>query len=239
MADREQTLGGVVTNEPQVESDALPRSQAGSTDVENEPTAAREEVARAHVREDPSIVTVTPRDDQVRWGSVWAGVVTALATFLLVELVFFALGWLTFGEDLPGSSNSVAWMTSVTGALAFVVGGFVAGMTAMWRGLGTGLLHGVLVWALGIVSIVLVSLLGGGALFGAFSGVLGEITALQNALGQGNADIPAAAVSTARDMARWAVLALVIFLAASSLGGMLGAKTSPRRKQGGTVDVRR
>lgn len=228
-----------MTNEPQVESDAVARSQANSTDVQNEPTEVRDEVVRAHVREDPSIVTVAPRDDQVRWGSVWAGVVTALATFLLVEIVFFALGWLTFGEDLPGSSNSVAWMTSVTGALAFLVGGFVAGMAAMWRGLGTGVLHGFLVWALGTVSIVLVSLLGGGALFGAFSGVLGEITALQNALGQGNAEIPAAAVSTARDTAGWAVLALAIFVAASSLGGMLGAKAWPRRKQEGTIDVRR
>lgn len=226
-----------MTHHTDVDIDAAGRAP-GSTAASVKSRGVHDEVIRDEVHPRPVDVTTNARQDQVRWGPVWAGVVTALATFLLLEVVFFALGWLTLGEDLPGGSNSVAWMTSVAGAVAFLAGGLVAGMTAMWSDVKSGLLHGILVWALGMVSIVLVTLLGGGALFGAFSGVLGQINALQNALGQGNANIPASAISTARDMAGWAVLALVVFIAASGLGGMLGAKMWRPEKSRKSVDVR-
>jgi len=163
---------------------------------------------------------------------VWAGTLTALATFLLLELAFFALGWLTLAENEAGPSSSVAWMTGLAGMLAFLLGGLTAGATAMHKGLDSGLLHGILVWALSVTGIVLLTLLGGGGLFGAFSDVLGQITVIQNTVGQGNATLPPDAVSNARDVAGWAVLALGLFITSSALGGLLGAKMWPRNGRG-------
>jgi len=171
---------------------------------------------------------------------VWAGLVTALATFLLLELLFFAFGWLTLAEaDNPGPSSSVAWMTGLAGAIAFLFGGACAGATAASRKASDGLLHGMLVWALGTVSIVLIALLGGAGLFGAFSDVLGRLSGIQNAIAQGNTNIGTQAINDARDVAGWAVLTLVVYLAMAAVGGLIGAKTTPKREGGATVDRRR
>lgn len=200
---------------------------------------SREESPWPEVRRAPASVSVGDRSDLVRWGPVWAGTLTALATFLLLELAFFALGWLTLNQDAPGPSSSVAWMTGVAGTLAFLLGGLTAGATARRKGLDSGLLHGILVWALTITGIVLLTLLGGAGLFGAFSGVLGQITAIQNAVGRGDANIPPDAISNARDVAGWAVLALGIFIASSAVGGVLGAKLWPRGGHDATVTASR
>lgn len=45
--------------------------------------------------------------------------------------------------------------------LTFVaLGGLTAGATAMWRGVQSGLLHGILVWALGVVAFAFLTLFG-------------------------------------------------------------------------------
>lgn len=166
------------------------------------------------------------RRDQVRWGPVWAGLIVALPTFLLLELAFFALGWLTPGANNAGAGTPV--MTGLIGLFAFFLGGLTAGATTMWRGIRSGLLHGILVWALGVVAFLFVTLFGGGALFGSLADVLTQTTALQRT------NVPdvnvAQAVQTARDAAGWAVLGLGLSWAAATLGGILGAKMWPGKE---------
>jgi len=164
---------------------------------------------------------------------VWAGTITALATFLLLELAFLGLGWLTLDPGVPEASGpglptSAYLMTGLAGLLAFLLGGMTASATAVWRGVGTGLLHGILVWAVSLTSILLITLLGGGALFGAFSNALGQINQLQSALGQGGT-IDSQTFDAVRDAARWAVLTLGALAAAAALGGLLGAKMWPHQ----------
>ena len=101
---------------------------------------------------------------------MWAGLVVALPTFLLLELAFFALGWLTPGANDAGAGYAV--ITGLLGLFAFFLGGLTAGSTAMWRGVRSGLLHGIMVWALGVVSFLFLTLFGGGALFGSLADVL-------------------------------------------------------------------
>jgi hypothetical protein len=178
---------------------------------------------------------VQDRQDQVRWGPVWAGVVSLLAVFVLLELAFFALGWLTLdpGVDDPnraGLASSVYVMTGLAGAVAFLVGGLVAGATAMWRGVSSGLVQGVVVWAFAVTGILVLTLLGGGQLFGAFSGALRELTVVQEAIGRGNVQVSDQTVQNARDVAGWAVLALGVFAASSVLGGAAGSRLWPRRR---------
>lgn len=185
--------------------------------------AARSESMSVHVE-------ANDRRDQVRWGPVWAGVITALPVFLLLEMVFFSFGWLTLGGPNPGAT-SVYLMTGLAGVISFFIGGMVAAATAMWKGLNAGLVQGMLVWALSMTTILVLSLLGAGALFGAFSQVLGQISAIQNAVNQGGVPIGAAALNDARAAAGWAVLSLLVLLTSSILGGIAGAKMWPRDGQ--------
>jgi hypothetical protein len=196
---------------------------------------AREETVVAPTSEEHRSVEVQAgsRRDRVGWGAVWAGTLTTLATFLLLELAFFALGWLTPGADnAPGPSDSQAWMTLLAGLLAFAFGGLTAAASSRLRGMSDGILHGIMVWALTVTSILLLTLLGGGALFGAFSNVLGQLNVLQNALGSGNVQPQqlAGAVDAARGAAQAAVLALGVSVAAAAVGGAAGAKMWPGEK---------
>lgn len=170
------------------------------------------------------------RRDQVRWGPVWAGLIVALPTFLLLELAFFALGWLTPGANDAGAAAPV--ITGLIGLFAFFLGGLTAGATTMWRGVRSGLLHGILVWALGVVAFLFFTLFGGGALFGSLADALTQTNALQRT------NLPevdaAQAVRAARDAASYAVLGLGLSWAAATLGGVLGAKMWPGKEDNQT-----
>lgn len=208
------------------------------TDVRPGSMTGGQEVAERPVREQPmrreTVTQQTPVDvnvpgqraDQVRWGPIWAGLMVALATFLLLELAFYAFGWLT-----PGSSASEATgglITGLIGLVSFFLGGLIAGATAMWRGLPSGLLHGVLVWALGVIGLLFLSLFGGGSLLGTFGNVAAQVVSL----GQVTSNVPEVqaqeAISAVRDAALWAVLGLALSLAAAAVGGVVGAKMWPR-----------
>ncbi len=181
--------------------------------------------------------------DQVRWGPIWAGVTTALATFIFLELAFFSFGWLTLDvgdQAAGGNATSLYVMTGLAGLIAFLLGGMVAGATTRWRGVSTGIVQGALVWTLGVTSILVLTLLvGGGAPFGALSDAIARITVIQNALSQGTVPVGGQALEQAREATMWAVVALAVFFATSVVGGMLGAKLWPRNREGTTVDVRR
>ncbi|MEJ5947024.1 hypothetical protein WDZ17_17165 [Pseudokineococcus basanitobsidens] len=166
--------------------------------------------------------------DQVRWGAVWAGLVVAVATFLLLEVGFFALGWLTLDPGQPDPGSSADLVTGLIGLAAFFLGGLTAAATARWRSVDTGLLHGILVWALGLVVFLLLALLGGGALLGS----VGRIAAQLISLSQVTAEVPSVqldqAVETARSTAAWAALGLGLAVVASAVGGLVGSKAWPR-----------
>jgi hypothetical protein len=171
------------------------------------------------------------RQDGVRWGPIWAGLLTALTTFLLLELLFYSLGWLTLDPGSPDPGNSTALVTGILALVAFLLGGLIAGATALWKGLFSGLLHGFLVWALGVVAFIALTFFGASALLGSFG-------SLTNQLGVGPqqvrstaevSDEEAAEVrETADDAAGPAFWALLAPLLASMLGGAIGSKIWPR-----------
>ena len=114
---------------------------------------ARESVPATPRRYDPD--HVVERRDSARWGPVWAGLITALTTFLLLELLATGIGLQDVGADNDGDDL----VSGTIGLIAFFVGGWGAGITSVVRGTGNGLLNGLLVWALGIVLIVVLSAL--------------------------------------------------------------------------------
>ncbi|TYP88325.1 permease [Blastococcus xanthinilyticus] len=175
--------------------------------------------------ERPTQVSVAPtRRDRVRWGPVWAGLVVAMPTFLLLQLATLALGLWDVGS---ADGNSADLWSSINGLIALFLGGLTAAATAVWRGVSDGLLHGILVWALTIVSLLILTLFGGGALLGSLAGVVTDVAGIQQA------DLPEVAAGqiadVTRDAASWAVLGLGLSIAAAALGGVVGAKMWPSK----------
>src|SRR5215218_6663058 len=164
------------------------------------------------------------RRDSIRWGPVWAGLITALTTFLLLQLLAIGAGLVDIG---PGSQGGGGWVPALIGLIAFFTGGAVAGMTSAIRGAGSGLLNGFLVWALGTVLILLLSALGLGQIFGALGHVVGQLGVLQNLQGANVPDInPARIAQAVRSGAIGAFFGLLLSALASMLGGFLGGRSS-------------
>lgn len=166
--------------------------------------------------------------DRVHWGPVWAGVLVALPVFLVLQLLFFALSIIDLGNTGEGQSTTASIVSAVLALIAFFVGGLMAGSTAASRDSDEGLLHGVLTWAVGIVAILGLALLGAGALLGNLSTVVSQSGGLQQQAGQagqaaGQID-PAQALQAAHQGAGWAALALGLTVLAAAAGGMTGQK---------------
>lgn len=208
--------------------------------VEPRQTQVREETVVHQQRPVPqpssrpvNVAVGADRQDGVRWGPIWAGLLTALTTFLILELLFYWLGWLTLD---PGSNNPGNTKWVVTGILAlvgFFLGGLVAGATTIWKGIFSGLLHGFLVWALGVAAIIALTFFGGSALLGSFGSLTHQLGVgpqqVQNTTKLTNketADLKA----QAKDAAGPAFWGLFLPLASAMAGGLIGTKVWPRKK---------
>ena len=173
---------------------------------------------RAHSGPDQMALPVGSR---VRGGPVWAGFVIGFATWILLELALFAadLGALA-ANVVPDADNSAWWWSGLAAVIAFFLGGLVSGASTSSKHVTDGVLHGITVWSVTVVALIVLSAAGAGIGFG----VVGDILATSPSL----ADADSAAVNDAQTAAAAALLALTVTLAAAAIGGALGAKIWPR-----------
>jgi hypothetical protein len=177
--------------------------------------AAVQEAAAA-----PGTAVPAARGDQTRWGPVWAGALVVLPTFLVLQFLFFALGWLDLAVEGAAAPATRGIVSAILGIIAFFVGGLLAASASARRGMIDGALHGTLVWALGVVGLIGLALAGGTSLLGPLAEVAGQLRV---------PDIPMeAVVATARQSAGWAALGLGVYLGSAVLGGIAGARMGPR-----------
>lgn len=208
--------------------------------VEPRETQVREETVVHHQRPVPqttsrpvNVAVGAERQDGVRWGPIWAGLLTALTTFILLELLFYALGWLTLdpGQNDPGTTKWL--MTGILALVAFFLGGLVAGATTIWKGLFSGLLHGFMVWALGVAAFIALTFFGGGALLGSFGNLTHQLGVGPQQV-QNTAKLSDKEVSDLQDQAKDAsgpaFWGLFLPLASAMAGGLIGTKIWPRKK---------
>ena len=187
-----------------------------ATDSTREPYVRQDHDRPVTVRTD----TPGPRLDRIRWSSIWAGLAVALGLYLFLQLALVATGIV----DLAEATTSDAWWSAGAAVVAFLVGGIVAGATAVWRDADDGLLHGIVMWAVGLVLLIALAAFGGGIALGSFdtSDVFDQFT---------NADVDASSASgDAEEAASWAVIGLTSALVASALGATIGSKLWPRRE---------
>ena len=160
----------------------------------------------------------TIRRDRIRWGPVWAGIVTAVGMYLILQLGLIASDI----TDIGGVDNSDAVASGIAALIAFFLGGLVTGATSMWQGVDDGILHGIVMWFAALVAIIVFSAIGSGLALGSFdtTDVFGDV---------GLEDVDASAASDeAQDAAGRALLVVLLGLAASAAGGAAGAKLWPK-----------
>jgi hypothetical protein len=170
--------------------------------------------------------TTVDRRDRVRWGPVWAGTVVAVATYLLLELGLLGADLLDADVGGTGALPDGALLTVLAAAIAFLLGGLVAGASFAWRDAEDGLLHGLLVWAAGIAVFLLLAVLGTGLALGTLGDTVDRVRPGFNqgqATGQSEDDLEEAAGSAA--------LMLGATAAAAAVGGVLGSKLWPRPRR--------
>jgi len=168
-----------------------------------------------------AVVTVVedrPLKDLVRWGPVWAGLVIAVGSYLVLQLALVASGLV----DLPTNGTEDGLWSAAAALVAFLLGGLTAAATAAWRGVGDGILHGLVMWAVALVVLLALAGVGSGIALGSLdtSQIFKDLTSTVNTT---------RTQSDAQDAAGWALLGLGAALLASVIGGAIGAKLWPHR----------
>jgi hypothetical protein len=198
---------------------------SGATRIDRDDASGRDGAypGMGDVRRSAAPSMMDERRDRIRWGAVWTGALTTLSTYIVLQLLFFALGWLDLGGD---GGTTRALVSAVLALVAFFLGGAAAGASALWHRAHDGMVNAVVAWAITVITLLGFALIGGGALLGSLAEVATQFADLRNPA-QG-VDV-ARATQTARDSAGWAALGLGLSMAASALGGSIGAKLWPGR----------
>ena len=136
----------------------------------------------------PHVTPATPDEDmrtilinRISWGAVFGGVVIALSTQLILNLLGVGIGAATFD---PASSTSASattfsvgaaiWWT-LSGILAALAGGYAAGRLAGQPKESSGGWHGLTAWALATLVIFALLTTTLGAIAGGALGFLGNV----------------------------------------------------------------
>jgi len=164
--------------------------------------------------------------DRIRWGPVWAGLVVAVSTYLVLQLALVAVGLV----DLSGDATSDAIWSAAAAIVAFFLGGVTAGATAMWRGVDDGVIHGVVLWGVGLLALVTLSLVGSGVALGSVdtSAAFDRFSGDQVDTAQANTD--------AKEASGRALAGIVVALGAAVAGAAVGTKLWPRDRR--SIDLR-
>jgi hypothetical protein len=180
---------------------------------------------------DPAIMkneAVTGRRDRVRWGAVWAGLIVSVSLYLLLQLALIATG----GIDLGAADRNDAWLSAGAALMAFLVGGVTTGASAIWDKVEDGILHGIVMWAVAVVALLLLSVLASGLTLGALdaSGAFDQVTV---DLEEGTVEGVEAAVGAedAEEAASWVLLGLAAALIAAVCGAVAGTFMWPRNEE--------
>jgi len=181
--------------------------------------------------------------DRVRWGPIWAGLLSAFFALLVLSLLGLALGASTVnaGQAAQGAGTQNAGQYSalwagISAILAFLIGGYVAGRTAAVHEHGWAALNGALVFLLALPLLLWLASQGLGALIGNANHIagglginLGQLGA--TATGAAKAITPAQAqqaADTARNTAWGTLIGLLLGCGAAALGGTLGMRHAAR-----------
>jgi hypothetical protein len=151
----------------------------GVTAMTMNPTTPRAQgVSDAPRSEDARTIMI----NEISWGAVFAGVAVALVMQILLNLLGVGLGAATLnpvsGDNPSATSFSIGagiWW-AVSGAIAALAGGFVAGRLSGKPVKSTAGWHGVISWAMSTILIIyMLTSAVGGIVGGVYSGISGAV----------------------------------------------------------------
>jgi hypothetical protein len=201
--------------------------------------------------------TLNIAHDRVRWGAIVAGLLTAMTALLVLNLLGLAVGLTTVNaaqataQGTPPADlgrNAGIW-AAISGILAFLLGGYVAGRTGAVFDRGWGALNGALVFMLGVPITLWLASQGIGAILGSVGGLANSLAANPQIAQQGAAQAAGQAQQAAqqaqqaaqqnptavgdaaarvRDGAWLSLLGVLLGLAASAVGGAVGTRRAVR-----------
>jgi hypothetical protein len=163
----------------------------------------------------------------VSWSGVWIGALAALALGLIIGLVGFAVG----AHELA-STRIVKWSTvrlvsvlfSIGGAFfSFVLGGWVAARVAGIRRSEPAMLHGVVAFLVTVPIFLVLGALGATAHYGGWYGGLAGTPAWATATVTAATTPDPIAATAARNAALTSVVALLLGIVGSVLGGWMAS----------------
>jgi hypothetical protein len=179
---------------------------------------------------------VTTYHDQVRWGPILAGLVTALSTQLVLSALGVAIGTSSIGgsgaprSEAGGVGVGVGIWSIISLLISLFVGGWIAARAAGRMSRNAALLNGAILWA---STLALSAWLLSSGVTGAFGLVASNADSLINQAQQNPiTPPPAITAQEARDLAgntakvSWAfVLGSLLGLAAALTGSAAGCRT--------------
>ena len=175
---------------------------------------------------------VMPVRNRVQWGPIIAGVLTAIATLLILTVLGLAIGASALEPRDAGESLGIgaAIWGALSAIIAFFLGGWVAAKTAAVGGAGSGMINGLMVGETILALLLWLAGTGVANVVGAIGSNVGDIANVVQSQGQAAQQAqqatqqvdPQQAFETVRDSA-WGTLAgLVLPLIAAAVGGLLG-----------------
>jgi hypothetical protein len=160
-----------------------------------------------------------PAGRTTHWGPAWTGAIVALPVFVVLQLLFIALGWIALGVDGAGSGVAASVVSALLAIIALFVGGLAGGTASSRRGSSTtNALQGAMTWALTTVGVLLLGLLGGGALAGNLGGLTHLVIATGPQQFAGNPAVAVQAIQAVQNGAGWAALWLGVAFVAAVIG---------------------
>ena len=164
----------------------------------------------------------------VSWSGVWVGALAALALGLMIGLIGYAVGAHEVASPRPTDAHKlrmIAVAFNIAGAFfAFVVGGWAAARIAGIQRAEPAMLHGSIVWLVGVAMFVVLTSTGAVAYFGSWYGGLAA-PAMVRAV-----PVDPEVARVMRNAAFGSVVALLVGLMGSVLGGWLASGAWRRRK---------
>jgi hypothetical protein len=158
--------------------------------------------------------------DRVRWSAVWAGMVVAFGTQLVLSALILAvaLGSSANRGASPQPFSSAGIWTAIAALIALFLGGWTAARLAGVAGRLNGVWNGIVVWALALTLGTLAASLGVSGVLG-YTG-MGPGTPMGGATGGRLTEM----MTSASNGAWWFFIGALVALIAAALGGLVGAR---------------
>ena len=157
----------------------------------------------------------------VSWSGVWVGALAALAVGLIIGLIGYAVGAHEVASPRPTDAGKLRIITvafSIAGAFfAFVIGGWVAARIAGIQRAEPAMLHGSIVWLVGVAMLVALASTGATAYFGPWYGGLAN-PGMARAV-----PVDPEVARVMRNLAFGSVVGLLVGLTGGVLGGWLAS----------------